>query len=209
LWCLNAPFNGDPITRKEFIRLRNKFSLNTVVETGTYKGMTTRWFAENFNQVYTIEFNDDYFREASEKLKYPNITFMKGSSESVLLVELLPQLSKQDNVRVIFYLDAHCEQFHPLLDELRAIAKYFPDNCIIVIDDFQVPHTTYGFDQPLGYDYIKSVLPLVYPKGSKWYYIGKSEHPTNQGTGRIHILPKEWDDGSLTTIMDGCVRSNI
>ncbi len=48
------PFNSDKIVEKEIIKLKELFNVKAVVETGTYFGVTTKFFCENFDLVYGI-----------------------------------------------------------------------------------------------------------------------------------------------------------
>ena len=44
-----APFNEDSYMEKEFLSIKDKYKIDVVVETGTYHGVTTEWFAKNFS----------------------------------------------------------------------------------------------------------------------------------------------------------------
>lgn len=148
-------FSGDFYLAEEFLRLRDKYGIKTVIETGTYKGDTALWLSENFEKVVTIEINGIYFDEAQKKLHgRQNISMVYGNSSSVL-----PHVLKEKNT--ICWLDAHWQNYNPLLDELVVIQKSGL-NPIIVIHDFKVPdHPEFGYDtypeQNIIYewDYIK------------------------------------------------------
>ena len=51
----DEPFAGDVITEYEFIKLKNKFNIKNVVETGSFVFSTTLWFCQNFDMVYTYK----------------------------------------------------------------------------------------------------------------------------------------------------------
>jgi predicted O-methyltransferase YrrM len=112
------------------------------IETGTYKGHSTKSFAEVFDHVYTIEIKPELTEEAKEYCKdFDNITYLNGPSPTVLN-ELLPTLKETYAI----FLDAHHsggdtgldEKYGahgtPLEEELAIIGKYSKDG-LIVIDD--------------------------------------------------------------------------
>ena len=43
---------------------KDNYALNTFVESGTYAGETALWAAQHFENVHTIEMQQDYFRMA-------------------------------------------------------------------------------------------------------------------------------------------------
>ena len=57
----DEPFAGDVITEYEFIKLKNKFNIKNVVETGSFVFSTTLWFCQNFDMVYTYEHNEHFY----------------------------------------------------------------------------------------------------------------------------------------------------
>lgn len=129
--------NGGEDMSGFFITAKDKYKINTVVETGTYLGWSTAFFSDYFDQVHTIEIVQHNYEIAGDFLKNrANVFIHLGSSEKVLSA-LLPSLADRP---VLFYLDAHWEKYWPLLDELKEISKTHRDNCIIVIDDFKVPN---------------------------------------------------------------------
>ena len=108
------------------------------IETGTYKGKTTRWAAENFETVHTVEkaapFYDRYHQELT---LIGNIITHFGDSR-----ERLPQIVETLAERpALFWLDGHwsggvtagADDECPILDELQAIMHRRKD--IIMIDD--------------------------------------------------------------------------
>lgn len=112
------------------------------IETGTYKGHSTKSFAEVFDHVYTIEIKEELMNEAKEYCKeYDNITYLHGPSPKVLN-DLLPTLTED----YVIFLDAHHsggdtgldEKYGahgtPLEEELGIISNYTKDS-LIVIDD--------------------------------------------------------------------------
>ena len=118
---INYGFHGDFFIQSEFLNLRDKYNIKNVVETGTYKGNTTKWLARFFQGVYTIEIDINYVNDAiANCAEYNNkIKFLHGDS-SILLPEVLDKIN-DDNV--IIFLDAHRRDEYPLEKELLIIEK--------------------------------------------------------------------------------------
>ncbi len=183
-------FNGAPEFGPLFEYLRNKFHIDTVIETGTYHGGTTSFFALVFDRVHTIEVVESEYQIAKKSLNhYPNVECHLGSSEKVLN-ELLPSLKEKP---LLFYLDAHWQDHWPLLEELGEIGKTHKDNCILVVDDFKVPGRTdipydsYG-KKECSYKYIKNRLNEVFSNYKFYYLIPRSVAARAKFVG----LPKQW-----------------
>lgn len=184
-------FNQAPELSPLFSVLRRAYKIDTAVETGTFNGATSISLSFIFDQVHTIEIVDSTFSDAYSRLKnYSNIHCHLGSSEKVLYL-LLPALQDQ---RVLFYLDAHWENYWPLLDELEEISKTHKDNCIIVIDDFKVPgrsdipYDAYGSHE-CSHEYVKAKLSKVFTSYTFHYII-----PENPQLSRAKFvaIPKSW-----------------
>jgi hypothetical protein len=121
-----------------FEYLARTFTIPLFVETGTFRGQTTRWAGAHFDTVITIEGSETLFRSASADLSgLPNVTCLCGDSRKHLC-EVVPGLSGE----VLFWLDAHwCgsttygkQAECPLIAELEAI--YSGDlEPFVLIDD--------------------------------------------------------------------------
>lgn len=122
---------------------RKAVDINAFIETGTYKGHSSREAAKMFDRVITIELSSELYNEAKELSKeYSNINFHNGDT-----VELLPGIL--ENIEpgcFFFFLDAHQSgsdttnngENVPLLKELSIILDYIKSNSIIVIDDLRL-----------------------------------------------------------------------
>ena len=129
-------FNTAPEIGAFIEHLVREFSIDTVVETGTFRGFSTAFFSTIGKEVHTIEVVEEIYQETKASLQdCSNITFHLGSSD-IVMKELLPKLESKP---VLFYLDAHWYDKWPLLQELEEISHTHHDNCVIVIDDFKVP----------------------------------------------------------------------
>jgi len=75
-----------------------KFKIKTLVETGTYKGNMIIATRKTFKKIYSIELDDDLFKQAKEKFtKYKNIYLYKGESGKIL-----PEILKVIKGRCLF-----------------------------------------------------------------------------------------------------------
>ena len=186
----NKAFNYAPEITPVFAFLKQKYQIGTAIETGTALGSTTVVLSYLFDSVQTIEINEAFYLIVRKKLEsFSNVQCHFGSSEKVL-AELLPSLKHQT---VLFYLDAHWDEYWPLLDELVVISKTHKDNCIIVIDDFKVPqrkdiaYDEYG-TQECSYEYIKKHLEDVFSSYSIHYLIPRS----TSSRAKCIIIPNEF-----------------
>lgn len=188
------PFNGAPELGTFFMYLKNVYNLHTVVETGTFKGNTTAFFATIYDTVHTVEISHDFFLEAEASLRqFPNAICHEGSSPAFLR-NILPILADRP---VVFYLDAHWYNDWPLLDELTEISKTHKNNCVIVIDDFKVPlradvpydtHCINGEFYDYSYSYIKSHIERIFKDYTIHYLIPKNV----QSRAKFVAMPKNW-----------------
>lgn len=185
----NSAFNGAPEMGQFFAEIQKKYPITTVVETGTYHGGSTAFFAKMFKNVHTIDSSEPFLQKAKQNLSMlSNIQFHLGSSEKVLPT-LLPALKDQF---VLFFLDAHWGKYWPLLDELEEIGKTHRGKCIIVIDDVKVPgRGDIPFDKykkkVCSFDYAKEKIEKIFDGYTVHYLI-----PANvQSRAKLVIMPKE------------------
>jgi len=160
-----------------------------IIETGTFRGTTTEWFAQFGLPVETVETDERFFSFSKARLsKFSNVELHLDSSVS-FLANRLTHANMSD--RVLFYLDAHWENNLPLRDELRIIfAKHA--NSVILIDDFNVlddagyAYDNYGPDKALTLDYIeRSNLPVYHA----FYPATPSKQETGMKSGWIVLTP--------------------
>lgn len=191
-WLLGqAAFNHAPELIPFFLWLRNTYRLNTAIETGTYSGATTSIFALLFEKVHTIEINQQYYEISKRNLKeFENIRTHLGDSVETLK-KILPAMQGE---RILFYLDAHWQNYFPLHDELNTIGKTHRDNCIIVIDDFRVPgrydipFDSYG-QLSCSLASIGKVLKTVYSEYNYYYLIPRDV----KSKAKFVCIPSKWD----------------
>lgn len=185
-------FEGDTFMAYKVKSLIEQFGITWAIETGTYRGATTKRLAEMVLAVDTIEIDNDNYRISKEFLSNnTNVEQHLGSSEKKL-IEILSDLHHGNSNPILFYLDAHFNSYCPLLDELRVISNQVL-NPVIVIHDFQVPgHPELGYDeyngQPFTWDWIKESIEKIY--GVDGYNIEYNSEATGAKRGVIFITPK-------------------
>lgn len=107
------------------------------VETGTFLGDSLDWASSRFRQVTTVEFREDFLRQARERTAHlSNIRYVLGDS-GVALGHIVPDLSGP----TLFWLDAHAGagffgdmDVCPLLSELKAVMSSPLGHCLIIDD---------------------------------------------------------------------------
>ena len=115
-----------------------RFSVDTFIETGTYKGDMVAAIAPHVKNVYSIELDEKLHILSQERFKdISNVHILCGDSG-----KLLPEILKSVNEHCLFWLDGHYsagvtakgETETPILKELEAILES-PYDHIILIDD--------------------------------------------------------------------------
>jgi predicted O-methyltransferase YrrM len=185
-----SAFNHSPELSSFFHFLSHYHHTNVAIETGTFEGFTTRFFTLNFDEVHTIEISEENYKKGEKLLEdCSNVHRYLGNSPDVLK-QILPPLKDQ---RIFCYLDAHWNEYWPLLDEIKEIGKTHHDNCIIVIDDVKVPgRSDIPFDsynnQPCSYEYVKNQLQSVFTEYDYHYVIPRNP----EMRAKLVTYPKKW-----------------
>ena len=185
------PFNGDSFICEQFLLLKERFNIDTVVETGTCYGSTTLWLSKHFDRVFTIENNMEYLSVAQKRLREEGCTNVKtefGDSGEVLYPVLMEN-KVMDNT--LIFLDAHWANHCPLKQELEAI-HFAGIKPVIAIHDFKVPNEEgLGFDsynlQDFDIDWIKEEIDLIYGVGEWTCYYNTFEFSEGAKRGIIYI----------------------
>lgn len=139
-------FNGQQLRQSTFLDLNKKIKIDNIIETGTYRGTTTKFFQANTNiNIYTCEISSRYHQFSRMRFRnLPKIILKKGNS-----VDFLKEVSKNPEITnsiCFFYLDAHWEEHLPLFEELSVILSNWKSP-IVMIDDFKVPNDPgYSYD---------------------------------------------------------------
>lgn len=136
---------------RQIVAASRRTGARTLIETGTYRGVTTRRCIGNFDRVYTIELDPTLAREAQRRLgRFANCTVIEGDAATE--VKRLLDTGNIGNDLLVF-LDghfsgvdtAHGDQAEPAIDVLDAIARHRDRVAAIVIDDFREFGTQKGW----------------------------------------------------------------
>jgi hypothetical protein len=156
------------------IALGQYFSLHNFVETGTCAGNTVAAVQPYFRWTYSIELNDEYYKNAMNRFSgVKNLWLFNGSSGEILGDILEGEFIE----KALFWLDAHgeglpTEEGDQLYKELKAIEAYAPTS-LVVIDDvikkngkYEV-NFCYPFTTPAGWTelYIPNMSLLILHQG--------------------------------------------
>jgi hypothetical protein len=130
--------------------IQEKTNSTVFIETGTYRGVTTKRCSSIFEKIYTIELDEKLATGAAAYLaNKKNIEVIQGDALAVL-----PKLLNGEVVNnVLIFLDGHfsggetaCGNLlEPAVEELTIISKYRDKVKGIVIDDFRLFGTEHGF----------------------------------------------------------------
>jgi hypothetical protein len=200
------------IPKKLVLLLKEQFSLEVFVETGTFRGKTSIWASGIFKEVYTIENSRELFESVSESLlRFKNIHPLFGNS-AVQLGKIVSEIKQP----AIFWLDAHwCggatygnAEPCPLLDEIRII-KQSGYNHIIMIDDarffLKPPPRPQNADLWPG---LKEILNLLNRDESYFTFVSEDVIVALPETGR-KSLQSYFDEIHKNEFPGGGIMSNI
>lgn len=190
-----GPLNGQ-IARRDLVqKIIQTWNPAAVIETGTFRGVTTEWLAEITSiPIYTCEKNKRFFLQSRQRLaKWPNVHLALQDSRDFIRQIAGTDVSKK---KVLFYLDAHWEQDLPLREEITIIFQSFECPCVIV-DDFKVPFDSgYSFDNygPGKVLSLEILDGLLSPDIQIAFPSTPSELDTGARRGAIIIMRKESSD---------------
>lgn len=116
-----------------------KYSLPTLIETGTYFGDMVSAVKNRFKRIYSIELDPVLYQRAKKRFaKFKHITLLQGDSAKVL-----PKVLADINSPCLFWLDAHYSggitakgnKETPIMNELNTILNHPVLDHVILIDD--------------------------------------------------------------------------
>lgn len=169
-----GPFNGQKFRQQIFNDLNREAAFKAIVETGTFRGVTTAFMAENTSiPIYTVESEPRFYHYATRNLnRYKNVRVFNEDSRDY--VEGLIKDGSVPKSDVFFYLDAHWNEDLPLFEEVKLIGDNWKD-VVIMIDDFEVADDSdykfddYGSGKKLSLDYLGEELlsnwAIYFPAG--------------------------------------------
>ncbi len=187
-----GPMNGQSFRQKMFQKLV-RLGVDVIVETGTYLGTSTAWFARQGLPVVSCEASDRFLAAAATHLaELTNVTLHLQDSRA-----FLKHLAADPGFGFrfpLFYLDAHWSEDLPLAEEIGIITARWP--CFaIMVDDFQVPGVRYAYDnygdgKELSLDYLDrngvdlSGLAVLFPG------VGPDQE-TGAKRGSVVLMPSD------------------
>jgi hypothetical protein len=187
----NGAFNEDIHLVEKFLQIKKKYKIKNIIETGTYHGVTTKWFSGNFDYVYTVECNNTYFEVAAKNLSGIGNIVMKLEDSPKFLENTINSV---DDKSTIVFLDAHWYT-NPVLAELDSIKKS-GKKPILAIHDFMVPdHPEFGYDvypdQGIIYnwEWIKEKIDSIY--GIYGYTKEYNSKATGAMRGCVFVYPNK------------------
>jgi hypothetical protein len=159
---LHAGCNGpapDPVKLAVINSYLNRYSIDGLVETGTYLGETLGYFARRGISCTSIELSIELHQAARALFEArTNVRLIQGDSGQKL-AELLEEISKP----VLFWLDGHysagltasSESHTPVSSELKAVLDHPIKQHVILIDDARY------FDGTNGYPHLDDLLRVI------------------------------------------------
>ncbi|CAN5379481.1 hypothetical protein BH10PSE9_BH10PSE9_06150 [soil metagenome] len=141
----SAALNGQRGRTTIVERILVDCSVRQIVETGTFRGATTAWFAKFGLPVHSVESNKRFAHFNALRFA-DNPLIHLAQMDSARFLDRLAADKSVTSAVTLFYLDAHWGRRLPLGEEITTIGRAFPA-AIILIDDFEVPDDPdYGFD---------------------------------------------------------------
>lgn len=180
-------FCGDKDFAEKLLQVCKSLDVDTVIETGVYKGDTSSWFCDHFERVIGIEIDDRYIEDIRHATAGKKFELITGSSDEVIR-------RLHFKTRCLFFLDAHWYAHWPIFGELLSISEInLPVKPVILIHDCKVPgRPEFGFDTWNGiecsYDTLKVRIDQIYGDGN--YTIQYPDQPHGAGRGALLIIPK-------------------
>lgn len=142
-----GPFNGQEVRKEIFVDIMRQTRPEAIIETGSYLGTTTEYFAETGLPVFTIEGVARIYGYAKARLrKHKNVKLYNGDSRDELKELFKCKFKKKQSRSLFIYLDAHWYEDLPLKSEIEIIYENHTSS-VVMVDDFQVPDDSgYTYD---------------------------------------------------------------
>lgn len=139
-----------PNRKQEALKIfQERYSLTTLLETGTYLGEMVHAMQNRFQKIYSIELDPELYKNAKKRFATAkHVTIYKGDSGKIL-----PQILEKIREPVLFWLDAHYSEGitargtidTPIMKELESIFDHQIKNHVILIDDARYFNGTDGY----------------------------------------------------------------
>ena len=168
-WFKDRPLPLPPCLKQRCVlAYRRRFSLEIMIETGTYQGEMVRATRSAFECIYSIEPSGELHRRARQRLgRFPHIRLLLGDS-AIVLRDLLPRIERP----CLFWLDAHysggvtARGSHEtqVMAELECIVAHPVIEHVILIDDARC------FDGQRDYPSLKAIERYVRERRPEWRF---------------------------------------
>jgi hypothetical protein len=187
-----GPFNGQKYRQRILFDLLYFFPIKAIVETGTFRGTTTAFFAGTALPVYTTEIHPRFFSYSKLHFLFNRKVIHLYNQDSRSFLRTLSENRSVPKEDVFFYLDAHWGKDLPLKEELEIIFSNWK-RPIVMIDDFAVPDSDYGFDdygsgKALNLKYIESAVAAH--KLAVFFPMATSAEETGTKRGSVVLCPE-------------------
>ena len=140
-----AKLRGDPFVPHSLTKLHNlsraraRSGATTVIEVGSFRGVTARRLSRLFDTVHSIEIDPALHAEAKQRCAdRSNVVMHLGDGKRVL-AELAPKVSN-----CLLFLDGHFsggvtgqgDEPEPVLEELDVVSPHLRNFAGVVVDDY-------------------------------------------------------------------------
>ena len=166
-WYWNL--RGRPVRSPHLVKQRavleyaRRYKLRTLIETGTYYGEMVAAVKDQFDQLYSIEFDPELARRAIKRFAGdPRVDILEGDSQKVL-----PELLKAISQPALFWLDAGywgwanlARDPQRLSVEVEAALAHPVQGHVVLMDDARMLD---GRNGAPTYDELRSRIAARYP----------------------------------------------
>lgn len=161
-----GPFGFDITTALEVDYLVNRYNCDAIIETGCNVGDTTLYLGRRYPglPIVTCDIKDEYVQTTRRRVTGRTNVIVEHANSPDLLTHY------KDKFRCpLFYLDAHWYEEWPLERELSLI-----EAGIVMVDDFDIGHPRFGFDEYNGVRCGPEMLQRFHEK-IPYYYTNNPE----------------------------------
>jgi hypothetical protein len=114
------------------LELQAAFGLHAFVETGLGQGTSALWAEKHFDMVVSVEIDKELVDKFLVDYPASKVIVVCGDS-AIEMIEIATNLKTP----ALFWLDAHTDEYTPVLSELAAI-NFSPLPHVIMIDDWRL-----------------------------------------------------------------------
>jgi len=154
------------LKQKTVTEYAKRFSLDTLVESGTYLGEMVHATKNIFKKIYSVELSKVLYEQAKNKFsRFDHVVIIQGDS-----AEVLPDILTNIGQRSLFWLDGHFSggttakgrKKTPIMQELQHILGHPIAGHVILIDDARC------FNGKDDYPTMKQLKTLILKKHPDW-----------------------------------------